>query len=151
MKTYIVFLGLFVIGVFGVSYQGDLGAFVHEELVLKEAAEECAAGASLFLDEDEYAEGKVVFDYDEGRKYAEEYLEYIKRNSKALTDGTWRLTMDFEDDRQGYGEWNTDKIPAVLVKIQVRTAEDMFKVPFIQVRSLERSTRYELPAEEHRE
>ena len=84
MKTYIVFLGLFIIGIFGMQYQADLGAFLNEELILKEAAEECAAGGALFLEEEEFARGRIIFDYAKSNKYAEEYLEYIKRNSKAL-------------------------------------------------------------------
>lgn len=148
MKIYIVFLGIFLVSVMGLSYQGDLGAYIHEEMVLKEAAEECAAGASLFLEEEAFAEGLIVFKYEEGRSYAAKYLEYIKRNSKALKNGTVDWSMSFEDDMQGYEKTNGKRIPAVSVKIRVTTSEDMFRVPFINVNSLERSARYELPREE---
>ena len=144
MKTYIVFLGLFIIGVFAVSYQGDLGKYNHEQLILKEAAEECAAGAALLIDEEAYADGKIVFDYEQGEKYVKDYLEYIKRNSKALTEGKVSYQILFEDYNKGYLENNSSQIPAITVSIKVMT-EDLFEVPFIEVMSLERSARYELP------
>lgn len=148
MKTYIVFLGLFVVGVFCVCVQGDMGAYAQEQLLLKEAAEECAAGAALLLDEEEYSKGRIVFDYEAGKKYAKDYLEYIKRNSKALTSGQVEIDMKFEDHEQGFSSTNMSRIPAVTVKLFV-TTEDMFSVPFIEVTSLERSARYELPEEEN--
>lgn len=116
---------------------------MHEQLVLKEAAEECAAGASLFLEKGEYAEGRIVFDYSSGREYAQEYLAYIKKNSKTLAKGNISWDMKFEDEKQGYSKTNVNKIPTVIMSIRVVT-EDLFKVPFIEVTSLERSARYEL-------
>ena len=144
MKAYIVFLGFFIVGIFAVSFQGDLGRYQHEQLLLKEAAEECAAGAALLVDEEAYADGKIVFDYEKGKEYVSDYLEYIKRNSKALTEGKVSYQIEFEDYNKGYSENNSSQIPAVTVIIDVMT-EDLFKVPFIEVTSLERSARYELP------
>lgn len=144
MKTYIVFLGLFIIGVFAVSFQGDLGRYNHEQLVLKEAAEECAAGAALLIDDEEFADGQIVFDYEKGKAYVDDYLEYIKRNSKALTEGNVSYQIQFEDYNKGFSDDNSGQIPAITVTINVLT-EDLFKVPFIEVTSLERSARYELP------
>lgn len=144
MKAYIVFLGLFIVGIFAVSFQGDLGRYQHEQLLLKEAAEECAAGAALLVDEESYADGKIVFDYEKGKEYVSDYLEYIKRNSKALTEGKVSYQIEFEDYNKGYSENNSSQIPAVTVIIDVMT-EDLFKDPFIEVTSLERSARYELP------
>ncbi len=146
MKVFIVSLGLFIIGVFAVVFQGDLGIYGHEQLLIKEAAEECAAGASLFLDEQEFSKGRIVFDYDLGEKYTEEYLEYIKRNSKALSYGIVNFEMKFEDEKKGYADSNIHKNPAITVEIIVDT-EDLFRLPFIEVTSLERSARYELPDE----
>ena len=113
-------------------------------MLLKEAAEECAAGASLFLQEEAYSRGTVVFDYEQADGYIKSYLAYIKRNSKALSQGRAFYTAVFEDDEMGYSPDNTDKIPAVTVQIHVDTA-DLFRVPFIEVTSLERRARYELP------
>lgn len=144
MKVFIVFLGLFIVSASAIVYQGDLGVYNHEQLLLKEAAEECAAGASLLLDQEQFSKGSIVFDDEEGENYTENYLAYIKRNSKALSNGVVHFEMGFEDEKRGYSPSNVEKIPAITVKIKVATA-DLFRVPFIKVTSLERSARYELP------
>jgi len=147
MKVFIVFLGIFIISVSAVVFQGDLGAYGHELLLLKEAAEEGAAGAALCLNEEEYAKGNLVFDYKEGEKYIEDYLAYIKRNSKALSEGENYYNIIFQDDKLGYSLENVEKIPSVTVEVKVLT-EDLFRVPFINVTSLERRAQYELPEKE---
>lgn len=149
MKVFIVFLGILMVSVSAMVYQGDLGAYGHEQLLLKEAAEECAAGAALFLDEDAYSKGLVVFDYEQGETYIKNYLAYIKRNSKALSKGIIRYKTEFEDENKGYSPSNREKIPAVTVEIKVST-EDLFRGPFVEVTSLERRARYELPEEKQK-
>lgn len=146
MKVFIIFLGLFMISTSAIVYQGDLGRYSYEQLLIKEAAEECAAGAALFLEDEEYSAGNIVFNYEEGEKYIEEYLAYIKRNSKALSNGIIGYKMTFEDEKKGYSVSNVSRIPAITVEIKVST-DDLFRVPFIEVTSLERSARYELPEE----
>ncbi len=146
MKVFIVFIGIFMVSVSAIVYQGDLGTYGHEQLLIKEAAEECAAGSSLFLDDEEFSKGNIVFDYEKGINYTENYLAYITRNSKALSNGVVQYKMEFEDEKRGYSLSNAEKIPAITVKISV-VADDLFRVPFIEVTSLERSARYELPEE----
>lgn len=144
MKVFITFLGLFMLGIWGIVFQGDLGLYGHEQLLMKEAAEECAAGAATFLDEKQLSEGIVVFDYDQGRAYADKYLAYIKKNSKVLSKGSVSYTMEFEDEKQGYSKSNREKIPTVNVELHVKT-EDLFRLPFIKLTDLKRGARYELP------
>lgn len=149
MKVFIVFIGIFMVSVSAIVYQGDLGIYGHEQLLIKEAAEECAAGSSLFLDNEEFSKGNIVFDYAKGINYTENYLAYITRNSKALSNGVVQYKMEFEDEKRGYSPSNAEKIPAITVKISVVT-EDLFRVPFIKVTSLERSARYELPEKKYK-
>ncbi|QIB69931.1 hypothetical protein Ami103574_11630 [Aminipila butyrica] len=146
MKVFIAFLGIFLVSISAVVYQGDLGAYGQEQLLLKEAAEECAAGAALFLEEDAYAKGSIVFNQQQGQTYIKDYLAYIKRNSKALSRGTVSYEAVFEDEDCGYASENFSRIPAVTVDIRVAT-EDLFRLPFVKVTSLERRARYELPEE----
>lgn len=150
MKVFIVFLGLFIVSACAIVYQGDLGAYNHEQLLIKEAAEECAAGAALLLDQEQFSKGSIVFNYEGGKSYTEDYLAYIKRNSKALSKGVVHYQIEFEDENKGFSPSNLEKIPAVTVKIQIAT-EDLFRVPFIKVTSLERSARYELPERKYKE
>jgi hypothetical protein len=144
MKVFIVFLSLLIVNVSALVFQGDLGNYMHEQLLLKEAAEECAAGAAILIDEEEYSYGRITFDYQAGEKYAEEYLEYIKRNSRVMSKGEISCELTFEDDNKGYSTMNIKHIPSITSEIVVKT-NDVFRVPFIEVTRLERSARYELP------
>lgn len=140
MKIFIVFLGLLVINVSYLSFQGDMERFVREQAFLKVTAEECAAGAALLVEEREYGLGRVVFQYEEGQRYAENYLTYVKDKSKLEGDLVCLLT--FEDDQTGY-ENSQNPIPAVTAAVILKT-EDIFKLPFITLTEIQRSARYEL-------
>jgi len=50
MKVFIVFLGIFLINISFLSYQGDMGRYVRCQAFLKAVAEECAAGSALYYD-----------------------------------------------------------------------------------------------------
>lgn len=144
MKVYISFAGLLIICVMALVYNGDLGAYTYEQLLLKAVAEECAAGASLCLDEEAYGEGRIVFDYEDAEKYGREHLEASKLHSRILKKGRVDFHMEFEDDGKGYSVENPGRIPAITVDIAVET-DDLFRLPFIRVNRVERKSRYELP------
>ncbi|MFV0516298.1 MAG: hypothetical protein ACK5MV_02770 [Aminipila sp.] len=144
MKVFLTFLSLFVLGIWCIVFQGDLGSYNHDSLLLKEAAQECAAGAATFIDEREFAQGRIVFDYNSGKLYVEDYLAYIIKNSKTLSEGKVTYSISFEDEMQGFHVANEEKIPAVFVKISVGNYT-FFRLPFFKVSNLERSARYELP------
>lgn len=141
MKVFIVFLGLLLINVSFLSYQGDLGRYTRCQMFLKAAAEECAAGAALYYDEAAYAEGKFQFRYDDGRELIE-YLMQESRREMSLPCGSI-LTYEvlFQDDNTGYEEGS---IPSVTVEITAVTG-DLFRLPFLEVHEIKRAAKYELP------
>lgn len=140
MKIFIVFLGLLVINVSYLSFQGDMEKFVREQAFLKFTAEECAAGAAMLLEEREYGQGKVVFNYEEGQRYADNYLNYVKEKSKLR--GALLCELSFEDDLTGYNG-SLNSIPAVTAVVKLET-EDIFELPVITMTKIQRSARYEL-------
>lgn len=141
MKIFIVFMGLLVINVSFLSYQGDMNQFVRQQAILKFLAEECAASAAALMDEEEYALGRMVFNHERGEEHVEDFLQY--------TITAWGLTgqlsckLDFEDDQMGYPDENPSEIPAVSATIRYET-EDLFHLPFITLTQLERKARYQL-------
>jgi len=139
MKVFIVFLGLLVLNVSYLSYQGDMEKFVREQAFLKFTAEECAAGAALMLNEDEYGQGEVVFDYVEARLYAENHLRYVAENSKL--EGVLNCELIFQDDQTGYDN-GQDSVPSVTATVTLET-KDIFRMPLISVTEISRSSRYE--------
>ena len=141
MKIFIVFIGLLVINVSYLSYQGDIENFVRKQAFLKFTAEECSAGAATLIVEEEYAEGRIVFNYEAGQSYADEYINYVKEKTKLK--GTLSCKLSFEDDNLGYNIENFNNIPAVNAVVRFET-EDIFRLPMITLTEIERSARYEL-------
>ena len=141
MKIFIVFIGLLVINVSYLSYQGDMENFVRKQAFLKFTAEECSAGAATLIVEEEYAAGRIVFNYEEGQKYADDYINYVKEKTKLK--GTLSCSLTFEDDNLGYNIENLGNIPAVNAVVRYET-EDIFRLPLITLTEIERSARYEL-------
>jgi hypothetical protein len=65
MKSLIVFMGMLLVCAAFVFYQNDMGRYMRAQTALKALAEECAAGAALYFDEEAYAEGRMIFNEDD--------------------------------------------------------------------------------------
>lgn len=155
MKVFIVFLGLCIINVSFLSYQGDMGRYARCQTFLKAVAEECAAGAALYYDEEKYSGGLFRFNYDEGVKYIEYTLEESKKEMPLPAGSELTYEVIFHDDITGYEAGSelesvgdepqeTEGIPSVTVKITAAT-QDLFHLPFLEVVKMERAAKYELP------
>jgi len=157
MKIFIVFLGLLIINVSFLSYQGDMGRFVRCQAFLKAVAEECAAGAALYYDEDAYSDGTMRFYYEEGRNYIEYIIAESEKRSPLPGGSDITYKVEFQDDYLGYeagpgspgggtggGTDVTDGIPSVTVELTAET-DDLFRLPFLAVIEIKRAAKYELP------
>ncbi len=141
MKVFIVFLGLFIINVSFLSYQGDMGRYVQCQTFLKAVAEECAAGAALYYDEEAYSEGEYYFYYEEGQKYIAHIIGESKKKMSLPQNSNITYEVSFQDDYLGY---EGETIPSVTVSITADT-EDLFHLPFLEVTQVKRAAKYELP------
>ena len=144
MKVFIVFLGLFIINVSFLAYQGDMGRYVRCQTFLKAVAEECAAGAALYYDEDAYSDGKLRFYYEEGRGYIEYIMEESKKEMPLPEDTVITYDVVFQDDYLGYEATEGEYNPSVTVEITA-TTKNLFRLPFLEVREIKRAAMYELP------
>ncbi len=140
MKVFIVFMGILTAGISFVVYLGDMGRYEHDMNAVKAAAEECAAGAALLVDEAEYAEGRFVFDREAGQAYADEFVGYVF-SGKNVREAVCELS--FEDDSAGFGAENNGMSPAVTARVTVSTG-DFFRLPFLTVDRITREARYEV-------
>src|SRR5665648_885905 len=100
MKIFIVFIGLLVINVSYLSYQGDMENFVRKQAFLKFTAEECSAGAATLIVEEEYAGEIKVFNDEALPKYADHHRKDITDNTTLKV--TLSHTLPFDDDNHGY-------------------------------------------------
>jgi hypothetical protein len=136
MKVFIVFIGIFLINISFLSYQGDMGRYVRCQAFLKAVAEECAAGAALYYDEEAYSEGQLRFYSEEGRKYIEYILEESKKEMPLPPGSVIEYEAAFQDEGA--------EIPSVTVELTAVT-EDLFRLPFLEITEIKRAARYELP------
>ena len=57
MKVFLVFIGLMLVNITFIAYQGDLHRYLRIQEFLKATAEECACGAAQYYDEEAYSRG----------------------------------------------------------------------------------------------
>lgn len=79
MKSYIVGIALFIVFMIFTFYQYDYNMYQEQVYNLKFVAEEAAAAAAQYVYVSKYAEGDLVFNYEEGI-LAAEYI--ISKNLK---------------------------------------------------------------------
>ncbi|NLY70932.1 MAG: hypothetical protein GX076_04535 [Clostridiales bacterium] len=138
MKVFIVFIGLLILNLTFITYQGDLHRYVQLQNYLKAVAEECASGASLYYDEEAYSQGLMVINRGEAIKYVE---DRVNRAFNSLNlKGKQSLTYDIEilDDSK-----DDSLSPYVIVTLRLNT-NDLFRLSFLKVDSVVRSAKYEL-------
>lgn len=169
MKIFIVFLAILILNISFLTYQGDMGRYLRMQNTVKAIAEECGAGAALFFDTPQFAEGYLMAETDEALKH----IAYILLNSQPIHElsnkGTLKYQAIFFDDSlrsrtylngilqrtipftfpyyyvddQGYEI--IVKAPSVVVTLTLST-EDLFRLPFLEVTEISRSAMYELKA-----
>lgn len=145
MKVFIVFVGILMMAVSCLSYQGDAGRYRHDQSVLKAMAEDVACGSALCLRNEDYSNGSMIFDEEEAFKYTE---KFIKENEDRLCNkllGDIYIQMEYEDDKakNGYSKENKECEPAVTVTLKA-SIEDAFRLPFIKVENITRKARYQI-------
>jgi hypothetical protein len=133
MKIFLVFLALLILMTAAMSYAADMNGYVSLQRRLKALAEECAAGASLFTDPESFADGTVSIDEDDAYAYAEFLISKANENTGPLT-GVFGVSLSFDG-------------PTVTACVSF-SGEDMFRLPFVNIRYAERTAayRWEAPA-----
>lgn len=141
MKVFMVFLALCVINVNFIVFQGDFSHYLHLQTLLKATAEECAAGAGLYYDEEAYGEGKMVIAREEGEKYITSICRDMLSNAGLSETGRISWDMTVHDDRTG--RETGARGPSVEVTLTLHT-KDLFRLSFLTVTQVTRSAKYEL-------
>ncbi|MGI6728142.1 MAG: hypothetical protein ACOX4P_06235 [Anaerovoracaceae bacterium] len=141
MKVFIVFISLLIVNMSCIIYQGDLNRYIQLQTFIKAAAEECAAGAALYYDEEAYGQGLMVINEQEALKYAD-YIVGKASNALCLKEGdSLAYEMQITDDGNRTGGLNEP--PSVEVELKF-TTDDMFRLSFLKVDQVVRKAKYEL-------
>lgn len=130
MKTFLMFLALFIVNMSFVVYQGDLNRYIRLQTFLKATAEEAACGAALYYDEEAYSRGFMVINQTEGEKYLAELL--LQAEEKLDLKGEFTLAGEIEAG---------DKDVVVTLELN---CEDLFRLPYLKKDKVLRSAKYEL-------
>lgn len=141
MKVFLVFLSLLMVNVTFVTYQGDMNRYLQLRAFLKAEAEECAAGASLYYDEEAFSNGRMVIAETEARAYVNRITEEAAASHMIPPDGKLFWSMTIADDEKGYPDGERD--PSVTVNLHLNTP-DLFRLPFLEVTEVSREAKYQL-------
>ena len=130
MKILIMFMALAVLNTMFFVYQTDMNGYIRENTFVKATAEECAAGASLFYDEEALSEGYYEFNRDE----CEKYIRYIVEKS----------FPDLENIVYEIVYYDTDGNPDPAIEVVINSKDrDRFRLPFLRKDNVKRAAYYE--------
>ena len=87
MKTFIVSLGIIILGLTSITYQTDLLSYTMMQDHLWELTEECAAYAALACDETE--EGSLIFRENECEECVKYLMNYAKGRMSCFSNGSF--------------------------------------------------------------
>jgi len=146
MKIFIVFFAILVLNISFLCFNNDMDRYVKLQSHLKSLAEESAAGASLFKDEEKYSQGILVINDSAAIAYIDFIIKKAMENSQNYRDGIITKSIFFFDDLRGYDQASDLRIdhqrPCVVVSLTF-TGKDMFRLPFICVKSISRTASYQ--------
>jgi len=130
MKVFLVFMGILFINLSFLAYNGDMAQFEKMQLFLKATAEDCAAGASLYYDEEKYSKGEWCIREDEAGKYIVTQVKYAEEKLNKAYSGRIEYQVSYDEKE-------------VQVKLCYRSEKDLFRLPFLSVSEVSRTAKYE--------
>ena len=145
MKTFLTFLGLLVVCLSLLCFTSDMDRYAKLQLHLKALAEDCAAGCVLFTDEEAYAQGLIVFDEADARRYVD-FLIRKAGSSGLFLKGSLQADIRLFDDEKGYeglSAWRVKQERPCSVVLLRWDGPDLFRLPFFRLTSASRTAVYE--------
>jgi len=141
MKVFIVFLCILIIFVGFFVYESDLSNYLRIEGYLKNLSEEAACAAAMYYDEARFGQGIYILSETEGRKAVEYIVAEANSALSSVREGILTYELDLFDSEKGFD--GTEQRPAAQVTLTY-TCDDLFRLPFLRVTSVERRGRYEI-------
>lgn len=167
MKVFLTFLALLLVYVSLLTFRTDLDSFYQAQSWTKTVAEDCAAGAALYYQEESMGNGLWICEATEAMEHINYILNFQKNNHKFYSDGKIDYEIRFYDDdltcdvyrngayqssisfqypvrfhdSKGYEIQVSE--PSVIVTLSI-TSKHFFRLPFLRQPDITRSTMYEL-------
>lgn len=141
MKVLIVFLALMIMNLTFISFKGDMNRYLQLRTFLKAVAEESAAGAALYYDEEAFGFGNMIIKDRDAELFVDSLVDRAGQ-LLSLADGeSLYHEMVILDDRNG--DATRGLSPTVEVTLTL-TSRDLFRLPFLTVEQVSRAAKYEL-------
>ena len=144
MKVFVVFLAFMMVFVSFMCYSSDMARYADMQRMLKLAAEDCAAAGALASDPEAYGRGKLAIDEDEAIGMGFEVMDAAAL-MPLFRRGTLSMDMKIYDGEKGYEGCEAyglaQGMPSVVCTLEY-TGADIFRLPFLQLRSLSRTAAY---------
>ncbi len=132
MRTFIVSLSVLLLFSSFVIYGSDMNSYMQLQRELKAAAEECAGGGALMLDDRSFAEGRIMIDEQAAQAYAERVLQSTYITCPPLKHGSLSVSARLLSD---------DSIE-MTVTYTADEGYDLFRLPFLTRTTVTRSAAY---------
>jgi len=134
MKTFIVSMGLVIMGIFGLCFQWDMNNYTLLQTNLKALTESCCAFAAVNYNENSYSsDDDIEYFEDDVRASLEYFFVRASSNMPCFQSGTLAITA-LDCDSVG------DKVS---VSITFTSERDFFRNPFINKNEITHSSCYE--------
>lgn len=130
MKVLIIFFAITILNTSFLIYQTDMNSYIRENTFIKAVAEECAAGASLFYDEEALSEGYYVFNREE----CEKYVQYIiEKNFPDTENIAYEIVY-----------YDTPGLSDTGIEVNILSKDkDRFRLSYLEKSSIKRGAYYE--------
>ncbi|MEA4988160.1 MAG: hypothetical protein VB095_08880, partial [Anaerovorax sp.] len=111
-------------------YNGDMAHYEKIHLFLKATAEDCAAGAALYYDEEEYSKGEWCIEENEANKFISSQVKLAEETLKKAYNGSLEYEVTYDTAE-------------VTVKLYYEMENDLFRLPFLSINKVSRVAKYE--------
>ncbi len=146
MKLFITFLALLIVCLSLLCFSTDIDRYAKLQLHMKALAEDCAAGSMLFTDAGEYAAGRIVINEGDAAKYVDFLLSRASGSHELFREGCLEAEIRLFDEQKGYEGAEsfgiTKEHPSCVVLLNWE-GPDIFRLPFLELRSASRVAVYE--------
>lgn len=100
------------------------------QLFLKATAEDCAAGAALYYNEEEYSKGEWCIEENEANKFISSQVRFAEESLKKVCKGSLKYEVIYDSVE-------------VTVKLYYEMENDLFRLPFLSINKVSRVAKYE--------
>lgn len=130
MKVFLVFMGILLINLSFLVYNGDMAQYEKMQVFLKATAEDCAAGAALYYDEEKYSKGEWCIREAEAEQFILKKVKFAEEMLGRAYGGVIEYHVLYSEKE-------------IEVELCYYLNKDLFRLPFLSMDNVSRTAKYE--------